>query len=299
MMPIRRDVRFALPPDRICDWNDQGPAVTHFLNALSLMFPAGERFFMDSVRHYRDRVTDPELKKQVAGFIGQEAMHTREHVEYNDLLENAGLPAHKLDQLLWKALALTLKVFGAEQSLGATIALEHYTAMLANQVLKDPEHTVGGVEGYQQVWLWHALEETEHKSVSFDVWNVAVKPGPLRYVKRTFSMLLTSAIFWSMLFYYHVRLLIAHRRNVGKIGFGNMWRLVKYVWGPRRGVIPRIFGEWLDYFRPGFHPWDHDNRQYLAQLDSLIDKIDASNQSYAKQALPRRVPLHPAAQALV
>ena len=47
MMPIRRDVRFALPPDRICDWNDQGPAVTHFLNALSLMFPAGERFFMD------------------------------------------------------------------------------------------------------------------------------------------------------------------------------------------------------------------------------------------------------------
>ena len=72
--------------------------MTHFFNALSLLFPAGERFFMDSVRNYRDRIHDPVLRKQVLGFIGQEAMHTREHVDYNDLLQTAGLPAHKLDR---------------------------------------------------------------------------------------------------------------------------------------------------------------------------------------------------------
>jgi len=44
--------------------------VTHFFNALSLLFPAGERFFMDSVRNYRDRIDDPLLKQQVVGLVG-------------------------------------------------------------------------------------------------------------------------------------------------------------------------------------------------------------------------------------
>jgi len=95
MMPVRRDLRFNLPPERACDWHAQGSHVTHFFNALSLLFPAGERFFMDSVRHYRDDIDDPVLKKQVLGFIGQEAMHTREHVEYNDLLQQAGPAAYQ------------------------------------------------------------------------------------------------------------------------------------------------------------------------------------------------------------
>ncbi|MGO4611605.1 metal-dependent hydrolase, partial [Variovorax sp. 2RAF20] len=82
MMPVRRDVHPHLPPARISDWHERGPHVTHFINALSIFFPAGERFFMDSVRHYRDQLTDPELKRAVAGFIGQEAMHTREHILY-------------------------------------------------------------------------------------------------------------------------------------------------------------------------------------------------------------------------
>ncbi len=94
MLPIRRDLRFALPAERIKDWHEQGPFITHFFNALSLLFPQGELFFMDSVRHYRQRIDDPELKQQIQGFIGQEAMHSREHVAYNDLMQAAGLPAH-------------------------------------------------------------------------------------------------------------------------------------------------------------------------------------------------------------
>ena len=82
MLPIRRDIRFALPAERIKDWHEQGPFITHFFNALSLLFPQGELFFMDSVRHYRQRIDDPALKKEIQGFIGQEAMHSREHVAY-------------------------------------------------------------------------------------------------------------------------------------------------------------------------------------------------------------------------
>ncbi len=56
-----------------------------------------------------------------------------------------------------------------------------------------------------------------------------------------------------------------------------MWRVVKYLYDPRYGVFPRIAAEWLSFFRPGFHPWDHDNRAQLARIDSLVAAVDASN----------------------
>jgi uncharacterized protein len=275
MMPVRRDLRFNLPPERACDWHLQGSHVTHFFNALSLLFPAGERFFMDSVRHYRDQIDDPVLKKQVLGFIGQEAMHTREHIEYNDLLQAAGLPAHKLDRRLLAILNFGRKILPPSYQLALTVCLEHYTAMLAALLLEDASRVGGSVEGYTQMWTWHALEETEHKSVSYDVWNAVLKPGPGRYLLRTGTMLATTLTFWLIVFDYHLRLIFADRKRGGHIR--GMWRVVKYLYGPRHGVFPRIAGEWLSFFRPGFHPWDHDNRAQLARIDGLVAAVDATN----------------------
>jgi uncharacterized protein len=297
MQIIRRDVRFALPPDRINDWHAQGPAVTQLFNAMSLLFPAGERFFIDAVRHYRDQVADPELAQQVAGFIGQEAMHTREHIEYNDLLERAGLPAVELDAFNWAFVARMRRIFSSRRHLAATMALEHYTAMLAHRVLKEPQHMVGGEAAYTQMWQWHALEETEHKSVSFDVWRAVFKPSLYGYFVRCSAMLTCSLTFWSMLFGFHVTLLRHYRRRTGKIGLGNLWRLLKFVWGPQ-GMIPSMALDWLSYFRPGFHPWHHDNRADLAQIAALLDGVEQANQAHAAQAAPRRVPLHPDARAI-
>jgi predicted metal-dependent hydrolase len=293
MMPIRRDIRFALPPDRACDWHVEGVAITHFFNALSLLFPAGERYFMDSVRHYRDQIEDPDLKKQVHGFIGQEAMHTREHVEYNDLLQAAGLPAHKLDKRLWALLNFERRVLPPSLQLAQTVALEHYTAMLADLLLSDTNGRIAGsVDGYKQMWLWHALEETEHKSVSFDVWNAVIEPGLKRYLMRTGTMLTTTLVFWLIVFNYHRALLRAHKRRGGKVS--GRWALVKFLFGPRRGLFPGIALEWLRFFKPSFHPWDQDNRRHLGRLEGLISQINETNATYAAQAAPRRVPLHPA-----
>ena len=267
MLPIRRDLTFSLPASRAKDWHEQGRHVSHFFNALSLLFPAGELFFMDSVRHYRDRIVDPQLKREIQGFIGQEAMHSREHVRYNDLLQAAGLPAHTLDRRLRMILQWQKKYFPASFNLAITVALEHYTAMLADLLLSDPTRLGDSVEGYRQTWIWHALEETEHKSVSFDVFNTVLEPGLKRYLIRTGSMLTTTVFFWLVVFDFHVRLLIADRRAGGHLR--GLWRVIKYLYG-RQGIFPRIALAWLDYFRPGFHPWDHDNRQHLQRIDQLI-----------------------------
>ena len=65
---------------------------SHVVAALSAVFPDGEDFFVRSVRHFRDQITDPALRRQVAGFIGQEATHGREHRAFNDRLHELGYP---------------------------------------------------------------------------------------------------------------------------------------------------------------------------------------------------------------
>jgi predicted metal-dependent hydrolase len=85
MIP-RRDVDFGLDPAAVPrDWVDGCPYATTMLAALSMLFPEGERFFVDSVKQLRQRVDDPALREAIVGFIGQEAMHGREHRALNDM----------------------------------------------------------------------------------------------------------------------------------------------------------------------------------------------------------------------
>src|SRR5438270_9380903 len=80
--------------------------LSHLAAGLSAVFPDGEDFFVRSVRHYRDQITDPELKRQVGGFIGQEAMHGRQHRAFNDRLDELGYPTKRFQRLTKKRPAL-------------------------------------------------------------------------------------------------------------------------------------------------------------------------------------------------
>src|SRR5580692_11887715 len=113
--------------------------MSHVVTNLSAMFPEGEDFFVRSVRNYRDRIEDPELKRQVAGFIGQEAMHGREHRTFNARLNEMGYPTRQLDRVLKSVLQFGEKVLPKSVQLAITAALEHYTATLAEVLLTDTE----------------------------------------------------------------------------------------------------------------------------------------------------------------
>ncbi|MGH8540879.1 MAG: metal-dependent hydrolase, partial [Stenotrophobium sp.] len=256
-LPVRRDLRFDLPAARIGDWHGSGAHVAHFFNALSIFFPAGERFFIHSVRHYRDRVTDPELQKAITAFIGQEAMHGREHEQYNELLAQAGLPIQRMEGRVNKILEWGKKKLPAISQLSATIALEHFTAIMADVLLSDPRVLEGADPRMAALWRWHAIEETEHKAVAFDVYR-AVAPGLRGWLLRCLIMLSTTAIFWA-----HTLLNYFHFTRRDGIGF---WRAAwRFLWNGfvDPGPLRRIQLPWLSYFRPGFHPWNHDNRRHV------------------------------------
>jgi predicted metal-dependent hydrolase len=268
IQPTRRDIKFNLPADRISDWNKNSAHLSHFMNTMSIVFPVGERFFIQSVRNYRDQITDPELQQAVTGFIGQEAMHGREHEEYNEALFARAPSAKKFEDHIARLLGWVQKNTPKSGQLSATIALEHFTAIMADTLLKHPEMLQDADPRYAALWRWHALEETEHKSVAFDVWESVMGRGPRAYVERTGGLVLATVIFWYKIFPTYVRIL----RDEGKLTDIKGWRTWFHYSLGEVGFLRKLAGPWADYFRPTFHPWDHDNRHFLKGMDAFVAK---------------------------
>lgn len=263
MIP-RRDVDFALDASAIRrDWCNGDPFQTTFLNALSLLFPEGERFFVESVKQHRDAVTTPELAAAVKGFIGQEAMHGKEHRAFNELLVAHGFAeAPRIEQRLRGFLSRVRRVLSPKSQLAATCALEHFTAMLAEQLLSDERMRDELDPAVRGLWLWHALEESEHKAVAFDVY-VAAGGG---YARRVAIMLLTTAVFFAVQMLVHARLMatrkILFRPWTWVRGLGRM------VVSP--GYFTQLVPAYLAYFRPRFHPDDRDTGALLTAWERQL-----------------------------
>lgn len=269
-LPIRRDIRFKLPADRIADWHDKaGPTFTALLNTFSIVLPIGERFFIDAVRAHRDLVTDLELQKAVTAFIGQEAMHGREHEEYNEALFARSPIAPKFEALVLSIFGLLKQHLPAYFWLSGTIALEHFTALLADSVLRTPELFEGAEEHYANIWRWHAFEETEHKAVAFDVWNTAMGQGLYAYAIRSFGLVVATIVFWGLV----IPVFLTIVKGEGKLSDLSSWKKTyQYTFGGI-GVLRKQLGNYIDYFRPNFHPWDHDNREYMERMHQLIYEL--------------------------
>lgn len=255
---VRRRVEFDFDPRTVPrDWYRGDAHLTTFWNALSLLFPEGERFFVESVRRYRDRIEDPGLRADIDAFIGQEAMHGRSHRAFNDMLRERGLgdvSERAEEGLRWLLKRARRKLSGRGQ-LAVTCALEHYTAILAEQLLAQAGHRDAAHESVRSLWIWHALEESEHKAVAFDVYR-AVGGS---YALRATLMLTTTLFFFGEVANVHLRFLRAE---------GQLWNVrgwqgaLRYLW-LRPGILRQLLPAYLDYFRPGFHPEDRDTRALL------------------------------------
>src|SRR5689334_5179239 len=188
----KRDLHFDFSGVDFARWHPLGEHASHYFNCHSLQFPDGERFFINSVRHYRDRVTEPKLKEQVAGFIAQEAMHGREHETYNEALRNIGYPVDSMLRQVQGMIRLTKATTPRIGQLAITAALEHLTAIGAEDLLGH-DHTLDRAPPQMaKLWRWHAIEETEHKAVAFDVYQQVAGKGFVSWLRRCITMLSAS-----------------------------------------------------------------------------------------------------------
>lgn len=258
-----RDRRFGrgLKQDRW--WMGGDPIGTAFYNALSVTFPRGEAYFVESVRAFREG-TPPKLEKEINAFIKQEVVHSREHVSFNKRVVDAGYDVRKLEQDVIDSLE-EIKGRPAIVDLAATMALEHFTAILAHELLADPRHLAQADEQSRELWRWHALEEIEHKGVAYDTWLHATRDWSRfkRWRLKSLLMLLVTKRF----FHHRTTGILELLRQDGLTGPKVWARMAWYAFG-KPGMVRKILGAWISYFLPGFHPWNHDDRKLIALADS-------------------------------
>ena len=249
-IPVRRmDFEFddAIPTY----WFDNNPFISMLLTGLSCTFPEGERMFMRAVRRYQDRITDPELQKEVRAFIGQEAHHGKEHEAFNALMARKGLPINEVMGFVKMGIAREEKMLSPERMLAKTCALEHFTAMFAETVLENPEFLEHIDPRLQPLWLWHAIEESEHKSVAFDVYQQQVG----NYWVRSSEMAFTTVLFSFFTALHTVQLMRASGEMGNLKAVRDGWRMLAGKNGFFKGMLPK----YLAYYRRDFHPSQNDS----------------------------------------
>ena len=232
-------------------WFGGSAVATHITNGVNMLFPQGERFFVRSVKHFLDRIEDPELRDQIRGFFGQEGRHASAHDDYNDHLRAQGFRIDRFleihDRICYDWLE---RLTTPELRLAATAAAEHYTAILAEGAFTgqtfDAAHPV-----MRELLLWHAAEEIEHKSVAFDV----LQKVDDSYFLRLSGFALASAVLLSFWTIGAIMLMVQDEDAT--------WERIRrdFRGGRRGGFLSRgdVVRRVMAFTRPNFHPWSRDN----------------------------------------
>ena len=245
------------PPER--HWCGGDAFRTAWFNALSMSFPQGEQFFIDSVRAGVQTLPEVErarFEPAIKAFIGQEATHRRIHALFNAHLAARGLVNH------WEVRAQrrirTLDGADVRAAVGATAATEHLTAILAEHLLSDGSALQGAPARWSTLWLWHASEETEHRATAFDLYRAL--DGNEKWRLRLFRL-----VTWHFL-------TDALRQTVNNLWHdGSLWRASTWASGWRfllgpQGLVRAMAGPWRRYLRAEFHPSQQDESRAVSWL---------------------------------
>lgn len=267
---IPRDIRFDVSGAQKGYWMDGDPVATAVMNTLSLTFPDGERLFIDAVRAYKDQVSG-KVAQDVKDFIAQEAIHSREHHLLNKVIDREKYPVERVEGMIRERIAFSRSA-GPMRMLIATICLEHFTAMLADMRALHQDMFSKTDPALERLWRWHAMEETEHKAVTYDVFMEVTKHwSPVkRYMRRCISMALISYFFTRNIATYSSWMLEADGYTPEEAH-----KAVKAFLWKKPGFFARGWKIWISWFKPGFHPWDHDNRALMAEWRSEFDLVAA------------------------
>ena len=246
-------------------WLGGDPYATAFFNALSVVFPRGEAFMIESLRPWQNKVP-AKLAEDVKCFIQQEAAHSREHAGMNRALIRAGYDIEPLDNAIRKFVEFFSSASDLSK-LGVTMCIEHITAIVAAEMISDHRHLEGSDIEMRKLWLWHGIEEIEHKAVAFDVWMHATRDWTQfrRWITRSSLMTAVSISF----FINRTRGQVELMRQDG-VGWKKALPRLLYFGFAKGGIGRCVMKPWARFLKPGFHPWQIDDHALIAKGEALL-----------------------------
>jgi predicted metal-dependent hydrolase len=241
--------------------------ISTFFYSLSAMFPEGERFFIHTVRHYQKAIDDPKMLADIRGFIGQEAHHGRCHEEINDEIEKLGIPMTMVSKGMTARVKMLKKRFSPARQLALTVAMEHFTASLAEFILENPEILDKGPESFRQMMLWHSVEEIEHKSVAFNVFRQQVNN---EWMRRRVMVVAMLSLF-TRLAIFQIRILWKTKH----LPSAKEWfEATNFFWGKKGLLRANVHGV-KKFFRRDFHPNDIDQSALITGWEKRFPDVAA------------------------
>jgi predicted metal-dependent hydrolase len=266
-------------------WMDGDAFKSRFWDALSIIFPPGEKYFMSSVREFRGQITDPKMLQDIQDFNRQEAQHTLVHRQDNDRLRRQGVDVESLNAYVDQKLNVSYrKKYSKEYNLAITSALEHFTSIIAHTLFDKRDVMKGADHRVRAMYAWHAIEEVEHKGVAYDVMEDYAKVG---YFKRVLALAHSTYMVPATIFHVQRQLMIHD-------GFSRMERLklfTKGMWWLMKpgGLLQPMLKAYWHYYKPGYHPWQETEQpgydHWLAAFNASGDPVKASEQTRAAMAL--------------
>ena len=263
---IRFDYRDALARERC--WHNHDPIWSHLINALQATFPEGERFFIDAAMDAKQVLTarerwDERWDQDLRAFIRQEASHGQQHRLWTDALIAAGYTRMAAYDEQERRLRLwSRRHLSARLRLSITTACEHYTASLAYFIAEvRPELITESNSPFGELLLYHAIEEVEHKSVCFDLYQALPGSFALRMVGLSLATI-------DLAFHVAVRLRYLMKED-GLWDRSHRRALRKLLWA-RGGVIRALWPRIRAYMSPTFHPWQTDERGRVEDVFGAI-----------------------------
>lgn len=262
---VSRRYEFCLERDLSANWNQDDQFKTILANALSIPLPSGEKLFIKSVRYFLEQLSDPQLKRVVGVFFKQESAHTKEHITYNRLIaEHRGYDLELLEAPYKKHNEYISEHASPVSLLATTVCMEHLTAVTSHLVITD-ERCLGRAKGaVKDFWLWHSLEEIEHKAVAFDVYmNVC---GDKALLNQTMDF--TVGQLCKNLTYTICQM---YMMEGGKPRVIKEWLEKAEFLNAGDGLLKGMMKYIEDFYREDFHPWDHDNSHLIASVANHLD----------------------------
>ncbi|MEX1667073.1 metal-dependent hydrolase [Zhongshania arctica] len=269
---IPRDVSFEVATKQVPRyWFNDDPWSTHWMNALFSVVPVGERFICHTFADQLKKIKDPSIHKATLGLIRQERLHAREHAVMNETLSGFGVPLEDAEAILGKVLDVFKKYMSDETKLGFAAISEHFTASLSEVMFDNLELWDETELEIAAMMYWHFVEETEHKSVAFDVLmdrrsdDSDLGTYALRMATAGLSMGLFLPLIHGIWLYFVWK--DGQLTNV-RSAFKSFKSL---MFGA--AVVPKMFlTKTLPYIKPSFHPWDIDNRAHVAAWKTVYEE---------------------------